>query len=63
VGSPDVQRFNGTARPIHQADVAILVTTGQPTAQATALAQRLGIVIVDRHMLARWAANGTIPFV
>ena len=40
---------------IHGADVALLVTTGRPTAKARQLAQRCGIALVDRNTLAAWA--------
>lgn len=55
--SPDVQRFAGTARAIHRADEALLVTTGVPTAQARDVARLCRIRIVDRAALARWVAT------
>jgi restriction system protein len=61
VGDPHVQRFNGTAWQIHRADVALLVTTGRPTVNARRLAQRCGIVVVDRAALAAWATDGLLP--
>jgi restriction system protein len=61
LGDPHIQRFNGTAWQIHGADVAVLVTTGRPTANARRLAQRCGIVIVDRDTLAAWATGGRLP--
>jgi restriction system protein len=61
LGDPHVQKFNGTARPIHGADVALLVTTGRPTAKARQLAQRCGIVLVDRDALAAWASDRLLP--
>jgi restriction system protein len=62
LGSPDVQRFAGTARDIHGADVALLVTTGRPSAQARDVARRCRITLVDRAALARWVGTGTPPF-
>jgi restriction system protein len=61
VGDPHVQKFNGTARQIHGADVALLVTTGRPTVKARQLAQRCGIVLVDRDALAAWATDRILP--
>ncbi|MFI7487849.1 restriction endonuclease [Micromonospora echinaurantiaca] len=57
LGSPHVQRFAGTAREIHRADVALLVTTGRPTAQARDVALRCRIMLVDRPALARWVST------
>ena len=57
LGSPHVQRFAGTARDIHGADVAPLVTTGRPTAQAREVALRCRITLVDRPALARWVST------
>ena len=61
VGSPEVQRFAGTARQLHGADIAVIVTTATFTRPAEATAARLGIRLVDREMLTRWAAEGLIP--
>ena len=57
VGSPHVQRLNGTAWTIHGAEVTMLVTTGRLTAHARQLAGRCGIVLVDRDSLAAWVAD------
>ncbi|WP_052311628.1 MULTISPECIES: restriction endonuclease [unclassified Actinoplanes] len=61
--SPDVQRFAGTARDIHGADVALLVTTGRPTGPALQVARQCRITLVDRPVLARWIATGVAPAV
>jgi restriction system protein len=61
LSSPDVQRFAGTARDVHGAEVALLVTTGRPTAQALEVARRCRITLVDRPALARWVATGAWP--
>ena len=58
-----MQRFAGTARDIHGAEIALLVTTGRPTAQAKDVARRCRITLVDRPALARWVATGTSPVV
>jgi restriction system protein len=60
VGSPHVQRLNGTAWTIHGAQVTMLVTTGRITANARELAGRCGIVLVDRDALAAWASTGNL---
>ena len=61
VGSPDVQRFAGTAHQIHGADVALLVTTNYLTAQAADVARQCHILVVDRDALGAWAASLTLP--
>jgi restriction system protein len=61
LGDPHVQKFNGTAWQIHGADVALLITTGRPTGKARQLAQRCGIVLVDRDALAAWATDRVPP--
>jgi restriction system protein len=61
LGSPHVQRFAGTARDIHGADIALLVTTGHPTRQARDIARRCRITLVDRPALARWMTTGVPP--
>ncbi|WP_308268690.1 restriction endonuclease [Yinghuangia soli] len=54
VGSPDMQRFVGTARPVHAADVAVFVASCRFTDPALDLAEDQGIVLVDRDLLSRW---------
>lgn len=61
LSSPDVQRFAGTARDVHRADVALLVTTGRPTAPAREVARHCRITLVDRPALARWVSTQTLP--
>lgn len=61
VGDPLIQQFNGTVWQIHQADVALFLTTGRPTRSAWELAERVGITLVDRRGLAEWAAGGPPP--
>lgn len=60
VGSPEVQRFCGTARPVHRAHLAVMVTTSRYTAPAQALAAQQGIQLVDGRVLQAWHA-GTMP--
>ncbi|WP_411103077.1 restriction endonuclease [Streptomyces sp. cmx-4-9] len=54
VGSQDLQRFGGTCFAVHEADVAVLVTTSSFTAPATEYAATCGIVCVDGEALAAW---------
>jgi len=64
VGSQDVQRFGGTARTIHDADVAAVVTTAHTfTAAARAYAARAGILLVAAKQLAAWESQtGPAPW-
>ena len=57
VGTPDLQVLNGTARQVHGADVAVIVTNGRVTAPAVAFAQQQRLHVVDRHTLAAWASG------
>ncbi|MFF5408016.1 restriction endonuclease [Streptomyces misionensis] len=57
VGTPDLQVLNGTARPVHGADVAVIVTNGRVTAPAVAFAGQQRLHVVDRHTLGVWAAG------
>ncbi|CCH31362.1 restriction endonuclease [Actinosynnema sp. NPDC047251] len=61
VRSPDVQRFAGTARALHGAHHALMITTTSYTRPARDVAQATGITLVDRTLLARWAHSGTAP--
>lgn len=60
VGSQDLQRFGGTCFTVHQADVALLVTTSDFTAPALEYAEQCGIVCVDGEALRAWT-DGTGP--
>ena len=62
VGSPDIQKFAGTARALHRADVAVVVTTARFSQPAISTAERLGITLVDRQSLACWASDGNVPW-
>ncbi|MCX5402130.1 restriction endonuclease [Streptomyces sp. NBC_00102] len=57
VGTPDLQVLNGTARQVHGADIAVIVTNGRVTAPAVAFAAQQRLHVVDRHTLAVWAAG------
>ncbi|AMW14896.1 restriction endonuclease [Streptomyces qaidamensis] len=60
VGSQDLQRFGGTCFTVHDADVAVLVSTSDFTAPALEYAEQCGIVCVDRETLEAWTV-GTGP--
>ncbi|MFF5973939.1 restriction endonuclease [Streptomyces sp. NPDC012769] len=57
VGSPDLQRFGGTCFTVHEADVAVLVTTGTFTEPALDYAAACGILCVDGPALAAWTES------
>ncbi len=54
VGDPDMQRFLGTVRQVHNAEIPLFVTTSRFTRSATQLARDHGIVLVDGTTLAAW---------
>ncbi|WP_329218264.1 restriction endonuclease [Streptomyces sp. NBC_01485] len=57
VGTPDLQVLNGTARQVHGADVAVIVTNGRVTAPAVTFARQQRLHVVDRHTLETWASG------
>ncbi|WP_043495567.1 restriction endonuclease [Streptomyces viridosporus] len=57
VGSQDLQRFGGTCFTVHEADVALVVTTSDFTAPAREYAEQCGITCVDRGGLLAWSAD------
>ncbi len=60
VGSQDLQRFGGTCFTVHEADVALVVTTSEFTAPAEDYAAQCGIVCVPRDALLAWS-EGRAP--
>ncbi|WP_406351470.1 restriction endonuclease [Streptomyces sp. NBC_01635] len=54
VGSQDMQRFGGTCFTVHEADVAVVVTSSDFTAPAVEYAEQCGIVCMDGQELLRW---------
>ncbi|MEU6095077.1 restriction endonuclease [Streptomyces sp. NPDC047079] len=60
VGSQDLQRFGGTCFTVHEADLAVVVTTSGFTAPAREYAEQCGIVCWDREDLEAWS-DGTGP--
>lgn len=57
VGTPDLQRVNGTARQLYGADVVLVVTNGRFSVRCAPLAKQLRMHMVDRTLLAHWAAG------
>ncbi|OIJ68412.1 restriction endonuclease [Streptomyces mangrovisoli] len=57
VGTPELQVLNGTARQVHGADVAVIVTNGRVTAGAVTFARQQRLHVVDREMLGVWASS------
>ena len=55
VGSQDLQRFGGTCYTVHEADVAVVVTTSDFTAPAEEYAEQCGIVCVNHEGLRAWS--------
>jgi len=55
VPGPDIQRFLGTARAVHGADVPVFVTTAwRFTKQSRELAAGQRVVLIDRDLLSHW---------
>jgi restriction system protein len=61
VRDPEMQRFLGTARPVHNAAIPLFVTTSRFTGAAVRLAREHGIVLVDGVGLEAWMAGGPSP--
>ncbi|MEU9456759.1 restriction endonuclease [Streptomyces sp. NPDC048277] len=57
VGTPELQVLNGTGRPVHKADVVVMVTNGRITQPGRTFARQQRLHLVDRHLLATWAAG------
>ncbi|MFD8431802.1 restriction endonuclease [Streptomyces coelicoflavus] len=57
VGTPDLQVLNGTARQVHGADVAVIVTNGRVTGPAVTFAKQQRLHVVDRRTLAVWVSG------
>ncbi|MER5358393.1 restriction endonuclease [Streptomyces sp. NPDC002785] len=58
VGTPDLQRVNGTARQLYGADVVLVVTNGRFSTRCAPLAAQLHMHLADRRTLATWASGG-----
>ncbi|MFD4907307.1 restriction endonuclease [Kitasatospora purpeofusca] len=61
VGSPDVQKVNGTYRDIHHCDLAAVVTTSSFTKRAAAFCVQIGIRMTDHRALALWVEGTGRP--
>ncbi|MDX3350507.1 restriction endonuclease [Streptomyces violaceoruber] len=58
VGSRVIQTLNGTARPVHNADIVVAVTNGSFSKPASSLAAEQGIYLMYGDQLERWATWG-----
>ncbi|MEU1124158.1 restriction endonuclease [Streptomyces sp. NPDC005899] len=58
VGTPDLQRVNGTARQLYGADIVLVVTNGRFSTRCAPLAAQLHMHLADRRTLATWASGG-----
>lgn len=61
VRDPEMQRFLGTARQVHNAAIPLFVTTSRFTLPARRLAREHGIVLVDGLALEAWMRGGPSP--
>ncbi|MFF8947129.1 restriction endonuclease [Streptomyces sp. NPDC014864] len=57
VGTPELQVLNGTGRPVHKGDVVVMVTNGRITQPGRFFARQQRLHLVDRVLLASWAAG------
>ncbi len=57
VGVGVLQQVNGTARQIHGADVAVVLTNGRFSSKAVPWGRQHRIHLVDRRALGEWAAG------
>ncbi|MET7717436.1 restriction endonuclease [Streptomyces sp. NPDC005407] len=57
VGVGVLQQVNGTARQIHGADIAVVLTNGRFSSKAIPWGKEHRIHLVDRHTLGEWAAG------
>lgn len=57
VGVRVIYEVNGTARPVHGADIALVVTNGAFSTGAREQARDFGIQLIDRTALSQWAAG------
>ncbi|WP_405585670.1 restriction endonuclease [Streptomyces sp. NBC_01092] len=57
ITSPDVQKFIGSAKVLHSADVALYVATCPFTPEALSIAAEAGITAVHRGVLEVWSAG------
>ncbi|MFJ9641358.1 restriction endonuclease [Streptomyces sp. NPDC101178] len=60
-GSQDLQRFGGTCYAVHEADIALVVSTGGFTEPALEYAERCAILCYGPEELAGWSGGGAPP--
>ncbi|GGX47416.1 restriction endonuclease [Streptomyces chryseus] len=58
LGSPVIQTLNGTARPVHKADIVVAVTNSSFTSPAHDLAREQDIHLLFGPQLRKWATWG-----
>jgi restriction system protein len=58
LGSPVIQTLNGTARPVHKADIVVAVTNASFTTPAHELAREQDIHLLFGQHLRKWATWG-----
>lgn len=61
VGSQDLQRFGGTCYAVHEAEIAVCVTTSEYTGPALDYAEQCGILCLDGEELAAWSDGSGPP--
>ncbi|WP_326702649.1 restriction endonuclease [Streptomyces cyaneofuscatus] len=60
-GSQDLQRFGGTCYAVHDADIALVVSTGGFTEPALDYAEQCAILCYGPEELAAWSEGGAPP--
>ena len=60
VTSTELQRFGGTFRAVHDADIGFVVTTTDFTRAAAQYARQTGIMIMDGHDLQQWSQGAPL---
>ncbi|WP_353051425.1 restriction endonuclease [Streptomyces sp. RTGN2] len=61
VGSQDLQRFGGTCYAVHEAEIAVCVTTSTYTSPALDYADQCGIQCLDGEALTAWSEGSAPP--
>ncbi|MFC1405789.1 MULTISPECIES: restriction endonuclease [Streptacidiphilus] len=59
VGAPVLYALNGTARPVHGADVVVAITNGSFSEPAIDFADSQQIKLIGHYLLRQWATWGT----
>ncbi|MEV4875283.1 restriction endonuclease [Streptomyces cyaneofuscatus] len=60
-GSQELQRFGGTCYAVHEADIALVVSTGGFTEPALEYAEQCAILCYGPEELAAWSEGGAPP--